>query len=599
MKAISAEPKSISELFVGKQYVIPEFQRPYTWGVTECEKLWDDIIAHFETHKFEADDDKKYFLGTIVVYPMAKNEAQLAGLDVQQRLGVIDGQQRLTTLTLLLAAFAHHAKTYGSLQSLLRAKNRKDEITPILRVETCVLEDDPESLKEIVLSPDPSKIMPEKIGKKESSRKNNFVLFRDKIADWFADTGHDGEQLDSLIDMVLQNVVVLPIHCDSVDDAFVIFEVVNNRGKPLAEADIFKSQILQNLGDNTCGNLNEKQGGFVERWKKWCEAGVEEFCFRALMRIKNAQGKDGLANIDTTDMAIRPYFLEKQKDYFKDSETLIRDLEKIYAITQWERPAKANVFWKVLECYPNEAWKWPLITYLFKNGEMNAAGQFELPQEKEAAFAQKCEEAVRGVFARGLMGRGSLNNLKGLSYKECARVYHPDDARLNESFNSFSLNEDDKKEIGSRLEGFENESCYHAGSRLGNGLVLLCCHLLHPDSVEQYSEFLSKGRVDIEHVCPKNWSNIDGWSKEQHDKLLNTIGNLIPLEKAINIQVSNSCFQKKKTGVSLRKGILPYSQSGCPEAVELAKMAQETWNPDDVLSRSKMKIEALCKFFTK
>lgn len=595
MKAISADPKSISELFVGKQYVIPEFQRPYTWSLTECEKLWDDIIGHFETHKLEADDDKKYFLGTIVVYPMAKNEAHPAGLDIQQRLGVIDGQQRLTTLTLLLAAFSYHAKTYGTLRSLLRAKNRKDEITQILRVETCVLEDDPEALKEIVLSPNPAHIMPERIGKKESSRKNNFVLFRDKIADWFANTGNDGEQLDNLIDMILQNVVVLPIHCDSVDDAFVIFEVVNNRGKPLAEADIFKSQILQNLGNNTCGKLNERQIDFVERWKKWCAAEVEEFCFRALMRIKNAQGRDGLANIDTTDVAIRPYFLEWQKDYFKDSAILIRDLEKIYAITQWEKPAKANVFWKVLEYYPNEAWKWPLITYLFKNGEMTASGQFELSQEHEVVFTQKCEASVRCVFARGLLGRGSLNSLKGLSYKECARVYHPNDARLNESF---SLNEVDKAEIRSRLVEFENESCYRVGSRLGNGLVMLCCYLLHSDSVEQYSDFLSRGRVDIEHICPKNWSNIDGWSKEQHDKLLNTIGNLIPLEKAINIQVSNSCFQKKKTGDSLRKGTLPYAQSSCPEAIELANMTQRTWNPDDVLARSKAKIESLIKFFT-
>lgn len=594
MKAISADPKSISELFVGKQYVIPEFQRPYTWGVAECEKLWDDLIGHFETHESSSDEDKKYFLGTIVVYPMAKNEAQPAGLDIQQRLGVIDGQQRLTTLTLLLAAFSYHAKTYGALRSLLRAKNRKDEITDILRVETGVLEDDPEALKEIVLSPNPALIVSQRIGKKESSRKNNFVLFRDKIADWFANTGNDGDLLDKLIDMILQNVVVLPILCDSVDDAFVIFEVVNNRGKPLAESDIFKSQILQNLGNNACGTLNEVQSDFVERWKKWCAAEIEEFGFRALMRIKNAQGKDGLANIDTTDVAIRPYFLEQQKEYFKDSKVLIQDLEKIYAITQWEMPDKANVFWKILQQYPNEAWKWPLITYLFKNGRVSDSGQFELSREYVETFTRKCEDVVRGVFARGLIGRGSLNNLKGLSYKECARVYHPEDVRLNESF---ALSDSEKEELRNRMEGFENESCYHAGSRLGNGLIMLCSYLIHPDSVGRYSEFLSNDRVDIEHICPKNWSNIDGWTKDQHEKLLNTIGNLIPLEKAINIQVSNSCFQKKKTGESLRKGTLPYAKSASPEAVELANLPQQTWNPEDVLARSKMKVSLLLKFF--
>lgn len=595
MKAISADPKSISELFLGKQYVIPEFQRPYTWSTSECEKLWDDLIGHFEAHESSSDEDKKYFLGTIVVYPIAKNESHPAGLDIQQRLGVIDGQQRLTTLTLLLAAFAYHAKTYGTLRPLLRAKNRKDEVTDILRVQTDVLEDDPEALKEIVLSPNPALIVTERIGKKESSRRNNFVLFRDKIAEWFANTGSNCDLLDKLIDMILQDVVVLPILCDSVDDAFVIFEVVNNRGKPLAESDIFKSQILQNLGNNECGTLNGEQTNFVERWKKWCVAGVEEFGFRALMRIMNAQGKGGVANIDTTDVAIRPYFLEQQKEYFKSSANLIQDLEKIYAITQWEMPDKANVFWKILEQYPNEAWKWPLITYLFKNGRINDLGQFELSREHEEIFTQKCEDVVRGVFARGLIGRGSLNSLKGLSYKECARVYHPEDTRLNESF---ALSDFEKEELRKRMERFESESCYHAGSRLGNGLVLLCSYLIHPDSFERYSEFLSNGRVDIEHICPKNWSNIDGWTKDQHEKFLNTIGNLIPLEKAINIQVSNSCFQKKKTGESLRKGTLPYAKSASPEAVELANLSQQTWGPEDVSARSRMKVDLLLRFFT-
>lgn len=260
------------------------------------------------------------------------------------------------------------------------------------------------------------------------------------------------------------------------------------------------------LGSNSCGALNEAQVDFVERWKKWCAAGVEEFGFRALMRIMNAQGKDGVANIDTTDVAIRPYFLEQHKDYFENSACLIQDLEKIYAITQWEMPDKVNVFWKVLEQYPNEAWKWPLITYLFKNGSMSASGQFVLSHEHTEIFTQKCEDVVRGVFARGLVGRGSLNNLKGLSYKECARVYHPEDTRLNESF---ALSDSEKEELRNRMVGFENESCYHAGSRLGNGLIMLCSYLIHPDLVGGYSEFLSNGRVDIEHICPKNWSNID------------------------------------------------------------------------------------------
>lgn len=590
MKAISATPVSIQDLYRGKQYIIPPFQRPYTWDESVCVKLWEDLCDFYD--KWSASEhaqEEKYFLGTIVVYP--EKCTAPSGSDVTECLGVIDGQQRLTTLTLLLSAFAFHNKGYGRLNKIIRVTDSNDDPTSELRLLTKVLEDDYQALEKIVLAPDQGKLVRERISKKDCSRLNNFIFFRDRINDWYAGHNVDADKLTRFIEMLLKNVVILPIHCDSIDDAFLIFEVVNNRGKPLAEADIFKSNILQELGSGAGGKLNVDQQTFLDLWKKWCDSGVEDFLFRALMRIKNGQS----GNIDTTDVAIRDYFQKKHPELFKDTKTLIADLVKIYAISQWKRPAEINVLWTILEYYPNEAWKWPLYCYLYAYGNFDQSGAFSLDEAHEVEFIEKCKTYVRYFFAKSLVGHGSLNNLKGTSYKECARIFNAQDTRFAVEM---ALTKDESDILSVWLANLQKESCYRAGFKLGGGIVLLCSYLMHENSLALYSQFIDGGKVDIEHICPKVWSNVDGWTKEEHEELLNTIGNLIPLEKSINIQVSNNCFEKKKTGDSLNlRHIKPYSKSLSPEARELSQLPQNTWLPADVLNRSNRKAELLKTFF--
>lgn len=80
----------------GQRFVIPEYQRPYRWGKDECETLWSDILSVFG----DGREIEEYFLGSIVAYQNKKGE-----------LEIIDGQQRITTLTLLFRAFYESLKT--------------------------------------------------------------------------------------------------------------------------------------------------------------------------------------------------------------------------------------------------------------------------------------------------------------------------------------------------------------------------------------------------------------------------------------------------------------------------------------------------------
>lgn len=85
---MKTERKSVLEYLSKNKFLIPIYQRKYTWEIDECEQLWDDIRNFFENK----DDDEEYFLGSIVMY---KDKG---------KQNIIDGQQRTTTLSLLIKA---------------------------------------------------------------------------------------------------------------------------------------------------------------------------------------------------------------------------------------------------------------------------------------------------------------------------------------------------------------------------------------------------------------------------------------------------------------------------------------------------------------
>ena len=97
MSKLNVDQKSVKDLFQSKHadFLIPDYQRPYAWGEAECQTLWDDIFAFAfpDNDRTKFDRNNEYFLGPIVTF------------NNNGKMEIIDGQQRLTTLMLLLRAF--------------------------------------------------------------------------------------------------------------------------------------------------------------------------------------------------------------------------------------------------------------------------------------------------------------------------------------------------------------------------------------------------------------------------------------------------------------------------------------------------------------
>lgn len=238
MSKLNVDQKTIKDLFQSKKsdFLIPDYQRPYAWGEAECRTLWDDIFSFAipDEGKTEFDSNSEYFLGPIVTF---RNE---------EKLEVIDGQQRLTTLMLLLRAFYSkfgHMQDKASVstkQNIEKCLWKTDEFgepdMTQLKIDSEVATDnDKDEFLEILRTGTVSKEM-------KSRYAANFRFFQDNIDDFLSKYPTYFAYLPTRI---MNNCILLPIEAESQDTALRIFSTLNDRGKPLSDADIFKAQFYK------------------------------------------------------------------------------------------------------------------------------------------------------------------------------------------------------------------------------------------------------------------------------------------------------------------------------------------------------------------
>lgn len=240
---IESEDIDIESLLASRFFNIPRFQRPYSWDDENIQDLWDDVVGA------RGDD---YFIGSMVVYREGKQE-----------FSVVDGQQRLTTITLLLCAvrdaFANleEQDLAEGIHQLIERKNRLNKNEYVLRTESSFpylqeeilkfgepeIENLPELVEEQALKR-ASKILSLKVDSLlESVDVDATVPVEDKH-------GEKVERLTSLRESVL-NLKVILVKLENEDDAYLIFETLNTRGKDLAVTDLVKNHFTKLLKSKT------------------------------------------------------------------------------------------------------------------------------------------------------------------------------------------------------------------------------------------------------------------------------------------------------------------------------------------------------------
>ena len=226
-KSMDARKGNIYEILNGnKQFLIPVYQRYYSWDLEQCRRLWNDIVD------MQKNEKVGHFVGSIV------NIAEQAMPTGVQKYMIIDGQQRMTTLTLLLLALRDYA-----------IKNPADNTINARRIDNMLLKNEYEIGDErykLLLTETDRDILMKMVEEKpiaedtKSRLLDNYRFFVGKIA--------DKELLPAEIYESIGKLQIVNITLDrNVDDAQAIFESLNSTGKELSESDLIRNYVLMGL----------------------------------------------------------------------------------------------------------------------------------------------------------------------------------------------------------------------------------------------------------------------------------------------------------------------------------------------------------------
>lgn len=519
MSKLSIDQKTIQDLFSDKKadFLIPDYQRPYAWNEDECRTLWEDLFAFiFPDNDKDKFNDDEYFLGPIVTF---KNKGQSE---------IIDGQQRLTTLMLLLRAFYDKFENMKDEQSVTTRKNiaqciwKTDEFDKPdknrLKIDSEVATDDD---KEEFLS-----IL--KAGKTNSSQKSryakNFRYFQEKIDEFLNE--YPG-YFPYMPNRIMKNCILLPIEAESQDTALRIFSTLNDRGLPLSDSDIFKAQFYKMYSGK-----GEKDK-FIKKWRE-----LETICSE-IFETKSGSPMDELftrymyyeralmGNKNTTTEALRKFYEKDNYKLLKNEDVFNNQIELANFWNDVENQDSDKfsdeVLRKLFVLYyaPNGMWTYFTSVYFMQNRDTEGL----LNQDDFNDFLGK---SIGFIWTYAITNPG-VNALRGPVYNEMINI-------VSDNPITFENYKFDRKEVKQAFNNYKFNN-----QRPITKSMLAWWAFMNP----QQDLLNIETKFDIEHIFPKNRQNKGEENTLVNIENLESLGNKSLLEKKINIRASDYRFKDK------------------------------------------------------
>lgn len=523
---INVNKQNVLQLLTSGQeipFVIPEYQRPYSWSDDEIITLFEDLWE-FSIERTHSDGAKNYFLGCVVSYE-ENGERQ-----------IIDGQQRITSLFLLLRAV---------FSMLEKEDNKTDEVNNFIQKikpalwkenEMTGKEDRSKILLRSEVVTDSGNLILRNIlesGEADKNAKDNYSKNYNKFKELYIQKSQSSpNQIYHFVLALLNYSILLPITADDQETALTIFNTLNNRGLPLSDADIFKSYIYKKLDDTG-------KKAFINKWKK-LETDAEKVnesiqsLFYYNMFYMRAKEKDD----KSTTPGVRKYYLDKNKNRL--TPEVIDDLT--VNLQLWKvingREAADGEEWsqnmdirKILDClssYTNEFWKYPVSIFFMEHKDKT---------NFEEIFLKFLRKLYVMLLTRYLEVP-TINAVKVDILKLNVQI-------INNSHPEFYAGFEEKK--------LEDEYAVNAEKARTDKLIIAP----HKNMVRMLLKVLAyqedtqtdllPGYWEIEHIFPQTWdSKYYTLNEEEANEKLEHLGNKLPLEKKLNISASNNYFAKKK-----------------------------------------------------
>lgn len=502
---ITTNKLTISQVFEN-WYCIPSYQRAYVWERDQVIDLLDDINS-----ACDKDKNSEYFLGSLVL--------QEKKVDNYTEFDVLDGQQRLTTLFLIMAVIRDLA-TDKDLKNtckniIFQEHNKFKRIPERLRLVFNVREDVKDFVDEYIKSENGTlskNLIDYTVDKKCSLSVINMVNAISYIKDYFQD-----KNIDDFSEFLINNVVIIYASTENLDDAFKLFTVLNNRGIKLRSADILKADNLSLISDT---KISDKYAENWEEVENYFGENFDEFLSH-LQRIITKEK----ARLNLLEEFEKNIFKEKKlnkgqgffdfvKKYKNHYEYLFDDNQDIQL---------KNIIKLMQKGFVSDLWIAPLLKYYDKFGKDNLVN-----------FAQKLNNKFASDWIANLTPTSRIYNMNDII------------SQIEKIENSSELlNHNCLKIDNSSILDFINGDIY--GKRQARYILLLANYLY----LDEKTEFVIPDTIiSVEHILPQNPSDNSQWKQdfddESREKWTNKIGNLIIITRKKNSSQSNKDFVQKK-----------------------------------------------------
>lgn len=556
-KTLEAHDKLIREIFEGSyQFEIPDYQRPYAWTTEQATELFDDLYSAMQDARV-SEGSSQYFLGSIV---LIKN-------DREPKSSVVDGQQRLSTLTMLFAVLRTVMPDAASDITDFLYKKGKVSLGEKNEYRLTAREEDADFFRTNIQEPEGIAQLVASTDKLEDSRlryRENAALLLEKAKALSPD------DLIALWQFLANDCSLVVISTPDLEAAYRIFSVLNNRGLDLAPIDIIKAQVL-GLIRTTVGDA--KSRAYAKEWSR-IESSLGRDAFGDLFgHIRSIYAKkkqkytlvkefqehvtEYKSPIDLIDKVIKPY--SEVWDFVRDAD---------FEATEHAETINEHLSW--LNRVDFKDWVPPALVY-FK--------RFRQQPQRLADFFQSLERLTYFLLVTKVGINERIETYAALTKEIEPDAFKGDLATLK----TLSLTDAQKREFLAALDG----DIYRKLPKARMALMLRLEALVSDGSKKQVFDHLS-----LEHVLPQTPPAASDWIKwfpdeDERDSWTHRLANLVPLHVRKNPAASNYDFATKKNVYFKGKG------TASPFVLTQEVRSEAGWTPKLLAERQKRLVGVL------
>ena len=510
---IHAIEKPLSKIFSDDfVFSIPAYQRPYAWTTEEARELLSDLLSPFEDSPKSITDLTPYFLGSIV---LIKNESI-------PEADVVDGQQRLTTLTILLSILRSLVDTITASEITTYIYQRGISIAGTEdRYRLQLRQKDKDFFRQYIQHEGGLDILFKLDSSLLSDSQRNIQA---NALCFFEVLKEKTEQLNQFVMYLVTRCFLVVVSTPDVDSSYRVFSVLNSRGLDLSVSDILKSEII--------GAINEsiQQEKYTKIWEdEEVDLGRERFqelfSHIRMIYLKSKPKESVLKEIrkqilplqtsqDFIDNVLRPYSdaleIIKNKNYSASG----KDAETVNSLLQW------------LNRIDNVDWIAPAILYFKQNYHDSV---------KLKRFFVDLERLAAGLFVR----RADINERISRYGQLLTAIENGED--LYAPTSPLQLTSNESNRIVQTLDG----DLYN-NKKISRYVLLRLDSDLTMEGVKYDTKVIS-----IEHVLPQNPEKGSTWltlfpNDDERLKFLHSLGNLVLLSRRKNSEAQNYEFVRKR-----------------------------------------------------